>query len=234
MSRIAVVGGHGRVALQLHPQLVSAGHTPVALVRTEDYRDELEGLGAEVRLLDIEAGDVEQFVAAFEGCDAVVFSAGGGADGNIERKRTVDLGGTLHSLEAAQRLGIRRYVQVSAWGVDEPLPDDVSPVWRAYVDAKRDSDAAVRDSGLDWTIIRPGRLVDEPADGRVKLGTDADVPHDDPGRSADPDNTNGDVTRGDVAAVVAAVLDAPHTIGVQAVLVGGDVPLADAVAALAR
>ena len=93
MSRVAVVGGHGKIALQLHPLLVRAGHTPVALVRTDDYRDELEALGAEVRLLDIENDDVDAYAAAFEGCDAVVFAAGAGADGKIERKRTVDLEG---------------------------------------------------------------------------------------------------------------------------------------------
>ena len=54
MTRIAVVGGHGKVARHLHPLLVAAGPHPVALVRREDYRAELEGRGAEVRLLDIE------------------------------------------------------------------------------------------------------------------------------------------------------------------------------------
>ncbi|MDO9457790.1 NAD(P)H-binding protein [Nocardioides sp.] len=232
MSRVAIVGGHGHVALQLHPLLRAAGHTPVALVRREDYRDELEALGAEVRLLDIEAGDLQQFVAAFEGCDAVVFAAGGGADGNIERKKSVDLGGSLLSIEAAQQVGITRFVQVSAWGVDEPLPDDVSATWKAYVEAKAGADAALRDSGLDWTVVRPGRLTHDAATGRVLLGSDTEIPHDDPARSSDPDNANGDVTRADVAAVVAAVLDADHTIGVQLVVVGGDVPVAEAVAGL--
>lgn len=232
MSRIAIVGGHGHVALQLHPQLVSAGHQPVALVRKEEYRDELEALGAEVRILDIEAGQVDDFVAAFEGCDAVVFTAGGGADGNIERKKTVDLGGAVLSVEAAQKLGIQRFVIVSAWGVDEPLPDDTSPTWKAYVEAKAGADEAVRASGLDWTVVRPGRLTHDPATGRVTVGSDADVPHDDPARSADPDNANGDVTRADVAAVVVASLKDDSTIGQQFVVIGGDTPIAEAIASL--
>jgi uncharacterized protein YbjT (DUF2867 family) len=232
MSKVAIVGGHGHVALQLHPMLRAAGHVPVALVRKEEYRDELEALGAEVRLLDIEAGDVEHFVAAFEGCDAVVFTAGGGADGNAERKRTVDLGGSLLSIEAAERLGIKRFVQVSAWGVDAPLPDDVSDTWRAYVEAKAGADEALRASDLDWTVVRPGRLTHDPATGRVRVGSDDEIAHDDPGRSSNPDNENGDVTRADVAAVVAAVLDADHTIGRQFVLVGGDTPVEEAVASL--
>jgi uncharacterized protein YbjT (DUF2867 family) len=218
MSRIAVVGGHGHVALHLHPALVAAGHTPVALVRKEAYRAELEGLGAEVRILDLETQAAADLAEAFQGCDAVVFAAGGGPDGNIERKRTVDLEGSLKSIEGARMAGISRFVQISAISVDDLLPEDTAPVWRAYVEAKRDADAALRQSGLDWTIIRPGRLTDDPATGLVALG---------------PDVARGDVTRADVAAVVAAVLGVEGTIGAQWNLVGGETPVAEAVTSAA-
>ena len=214
MSRIAVVGGHGKVARHLHPLLVAAGHTPVALVRREEYRAELEGQGAEVRLLDIEGEDAAGFARAFEGCHAVVFAAGGGPDGNIERKRTVDLEGSLKSIEGARRAGISRFVQVSAIGVDAPLPPDTEAVWRAYVEAKRDADAALRSSGLDWTIIRPGRLTDGPPTGLVALG---------------PDVERGQVPRADVAAVLAAVIDTGGGIGAQWDLVSGETPIDEAV-----
>jgi uncharacterized protein YbjT (DUF2867 family) len=147
--RAAVVGGQVKVARQLHPVLVRAGHAPVALVRKAGYREELTGLGAEVRMLDIESDDAADFAYAFAGCDAGVFSAGGGPDGNVERKRTVDLEGSLKSVEGARMAGIRRFVQVSAIDVDEPLPAETGAVWRAYVEAKRDADAALRASGLD-------------------------------------------------------------------------------------
>jgi uncharacterized protein YbjT (DUF2867 family) len=215
MTRIAVVGGHGQIARLLHPLLVTAGHRPVALVRKEEHRAELEEAGAEVRMLDIERDDVEAFAAAFEGCAAVVFAAGGGPDGNIERKRTVDLEGSLKSIEAASMAGIRRFVQVSAIGVDAPLPADTAPVWKAYVEAKRDSDVALRDSDLDWTILRPGRLIDEPATGRVLLA---------------PEVERGDIPRADVAAVLAAVLDDDRAAGRQWDLVSGDTPVDEAVA----
>jgi nucleoside-diphosphate-sugar epimerase len=214
MSRIAIVGGHGQVAHHLIHVLRRSDHTPVALVRNEDYRAELEERGAEVRLLDIERQGAGDFAAAFEGCDAVVFAAGGGPDGNIERKRTVDLEGSLKSIEGARQAGITRFVQISAIGVDDPLPADTSDVWRAYVEAKRDADAALRTSSLDWTILRPGRLTDDPATGLVSLGADV---------------TRGDVTRADVAAVVAAVLDVDSTIGKQWNLVNGDTPVNEAV-----
>lgn len=214
MSRIAVVGGHGNVARHLHPLLVEAGHTPVALVRRESYRAALEKLGAEVRLLDLEHQDADDFAAAFEGCAAVVFAAGGGPDGDIVRKRTVDLEGSLKSIEGARRAGIARFVQVSAIGVDNAVPQDAADVWKAYVEAKRDADIALRDSDLAWTIIRPGLLTDGPATGRVSLGLDVE---------------RGEVTRADVAAVVAAVLGADSSIGAQWNLVGGDTPVAEAV-----
>lgn len=213
--RVAIVGGHGKVARQLHPLLVEAGHIPVALVRTEDYRAELEGLGAEVRLIDIEREGSAVFAEVFAGCGAVVFAAGGGPDGNIERKRTVDLEGSLKSIAGAQAAGVRRFVQISAMGADEPLPDDTDEVWRAYVEAKRDADVAVRATQLDWTILRPGRLTDDAPTGRVALG---------------PDVPRGEVTRADVAAVVVAVLDRAETVGRQWNVIGGDVPIEEAVA----
>lgn len=216
MSRVAVVGGHGQIARHLHPLLRARGHTPVALVRREEQGPPLEALGAEVRLLDIENSESREFVRAFEGCDAVVFTAGGGPDGNIERKRTVDLEGSLKSIEGARGAGIRRFVQVSAIGVDRPVPADTSPVWRAYVEAKRDADAELRATDLDWTIIRPGRLTDERGTGLVALGEEVE---------------RAEIPRADVAAVLAAVIDAPSSIRRQWNLVSGPATIEDAIAA---
>ncbi len=215
MSHIAIVGGNGQVARHLIVQLVADGHEPVALVRNPAYKHDLEQLGAHVRMLDIEQDEVDHFAAVFAGCDAVVFSAGGGPDGNIARKRTVDIGGSLKSIEAARQAGIDRFVQISAINVDRPVPDDAQPVWKAYVEAKRDADAALRDSGLDWTILRPGRLTDDEGTGLVAVGEDV---------------ARGEIPRADVAAVVVAVLDDPTSIGRQWNVVGGQTPVDEAVA----
>ncbi len=212
--RIAIVGGHGKVARQLHPLLIRAGHLPVALVRDPGQRSDLEALGAEVRALDIERQDGADFAAAFAGCQAVVFSAGGGPDGNKERKRTVDLEGSVKSIQGARAAGIRRFLQVSAINVDDPLPADTGDVWRAYVEAKRDADAALRGSDLDWTILRPGGLTDDPGTGRVSLA--AEVP-------------DGRIPRADVAAVLVAALADDRTIGRQWELVSGELPVDEAV-----
>jgi len=216
MTRIAIVGGHGAVAQHLITALHARGDHAVALVRSESHRADLETLGAEVRLLDLEQDGADRFVAAFEGCDAVVFAAGAGPDGDVDRKRTVDLEGSLKSVEGARGAGIDRFVQVSAIGVDQPLAEDVEPVWRAYVEAKATADSALRDSDLDWTIIRPGRLTDDAATGQVTLAEEVE---------------RGDVTRADVAAVVAACLADPGSIGWQWELVGGSTPVTEAVTA---
>jgi uncharacterized protein YbjT (DUF2867 family) len=214
MSAVAVVGGHGQIARILHGELKRRGHTPVALVRKDEQAQALAAEGVETRMLDIEAGDEGAFASALAGCEAVVFAAGGGPDGDAHRKLTVDLGGSLKSIAGARRAGIRRFVQISAINVDEAVPEDTDPVWRAYVEAKRDADAAVRASGLDWTIIRPGRLTDDPGTGAVELGEDV---------------TRSDVPRADVAAVVAAALDADSSIGKQWNLVSGETPVDQAV-----
>jgi len=215
MSQIAIVGGYGKIARHIITQLVADGHQPVALVRNPTYKHDLEQLGAHVRMLDIEQDEVDHFAAAFSDCDAVVFTAGGGPDGNIERKRTVDLGGSLKSIDAARQAGIDRFVQISAINVDRPVPDSAEPVWKAYVEAKRDADIALRESGLDWTILRPGRLTDDEGTGLVTLGDTV---------------RHGEIPRADVAAVVVAALDNPRAIGRQWDVVGGQTPVDEAVA----
>lgn len=216
-TRVAIVGGNGQIAQLLHPLLIRTGATPVALVRSESQRSGLEALGAEVRKFDIEQDDAAVLAGVIGDCDAVVFAAGGGPDGNIDRKRTVDLGGALKTVEAAQVAGLRRIVQVSAVNVDDPVGADASPVWTAYVEAKRDADVAVRESGLDWTIVRPGSLTDEPGAGLVRAARRVG---------------GGRIPRADVAAVLAATLEDDTSVGKQFELVGGEDPVAGAVAAL--
>jgi len=213
-QRIAIVGGHGKIARLLIPDLISQGHEVVALARRDEQLDHLATLGANPRRLDIETASEDDFAAAFGHSDAVVFAAGGGPDGDVERKRTVDLEGALKSIAGARTSGAHRFVQISAIGVDAPVPDGTDEVWRVYVEAKRDADAALRASDLAWTIIRPGGLTDDDATGRVALGSKVD-------RST--------VSRGDVAAVIAATLRMPESIGHQWELIGGMTPIDQAV-----
>lgn len=217
-QRVAIVGGYGRVARRLIPLLLHRGHEVVALARGDDQLESLRDIGATARRLDIEHADVGAFVGAMGGCDAVVFAAGAGPDGNKDRKRTVDLEGSLKSIAAAKKRGISRFVQVSALGVDQEPDPERGEVWAAYVHAKREADAALRDSGLAWTILRAGPLTDGPGTGCITIG--------DTVRYAP-------IPRVDVAQTIASCLSRPGTAGHQWEIVTGPEPIGAALDALA-
>lgn len=165
-------------------------------------------------MADLEESD--DVAAAVAGADAVVFAAGAGPGSGRERKRTMDLGGAVKLIDAARANGIRRYLMVSAMGTVDPSagPEEMRP----YLLAKAEADAALRGSGLDWTIVKPGRLTDDPGTGRVDL--------------AERLGRRGEVPRDDVAAVLVACLDEPATSGRECELLSGDVPIAEAIRAL--
>jgi uncharacterized protein YbjT (DUF2867 family) len=207
---VVVAGGHGKVALQLLRLLAERGDRARALIRNPGQSADLEAAGAEPVVCDMEAEeDLGPFV---EGADAVVFAAGAGPGSGPERKRTVDLGAAVKLIEAARSKGIRRYVMVSAIGVSRP--ETVSDAMRPYYEAKAEADRRLAESGLDWTIVRPGRLTDDPGTGRVLAGEDIG---------------GGEIPRADVAATLAAVLETDSTIGKAFDLVGGDTPIDEAV-----
>jgi uncharacterized protein YbjT (DUF2867 family) len=214
MAQVAVVGGHGKIARLLIPLLVARGHAPVAMTRNPNHAPAVAALGATWRLWDIEASDPTNDVGVLAGADVVVFTAGAGPDGRADRKRTVDLEGSLRSQRAAQALGIKRFVHVSATGVDRPADPARGPVWAAYVAAKREADQVLRSSDLAWTILRPGPLTDDPGTGLVQLGVDLE---------------RGTVPRADVAAVLAAIIDDKRTVGHQWDLVGGSTVVGEAI-----
>jgi uncharacterized protein YbjT (DUF2867 family) len=213
--RIVIVGGHGQVARPLGRILVAAGHEPVGVVRSEVQAEHLAADEVASVLLDLEDTDVAAMKDAVRGADAVVFAAGGGPDGNAARKETVDKGAAIMLADAAEAAGVRRYVMISAMGTESADPDS-DDVFQVYLRAKKAADDDLRSRDLDWTVVRPGRLTDDEPTGLVQVGS---LPR-------------GSVTRGDVAAVVAACLEADNTIGTTFDLLGGETPVADAVRAL--
>ncbi len=211
---ILVVGGHGQIALTLLELLAAGGHRARGLIRKPEHAPDLEARGAIPVLGDLEKDP--SLAPYVEGADAVVFAAGAGPGSGDDRKRTVDLGGAVKLIEAAQQTGVSRYVMISSVGAHNPSMGSGS--MRAYLEAKGEADEALVKSGLDWTVVRPGPLTDDPPTGLVRVSTELG------GRAPVP--------RADVADVIAAVLDAPNTIGVTFELFGGDVPVQDAVRAL--
>ena len=211
---VVIAGGHGQIALRLERLLSARGDTVRALVRNPDHFDDVSAAGAQPVLADLEADvDVGPAVA---GADAIEFAAGAGPGSGAERKRTMDLGGAVRLIEAAKGAGIGRYVIVSSMGADHP--EQASGGFGAYLAAKSKADNALRESGLDYTVVRPGGLTDDPGTGTVDV--------------AERLGRFGQIPRDDVAAVLAAALNAPNTIGKTFEVLSGSTPIADAMAAL--
>jgi uncharacterized protein YbjT (DUF2867 family) len=212
---VVVAGGHGKIGLRLLRLLAERGDRARGLIRNPDHATDLEAVGAEAVVADMEREDAD-LAAAIAGADAVVFSAGAGPGSGPARKRTVDYGGAVKLIEAAKANGISRYAIVSTMGVEQP--ERWSEEMRPYFEAKAEADAALQQSGLDYTIVRPGFLNDDPGTGRIDAAPEL-------GR-------RGRIPRDDVAATLLATLDAPNTIGKAFEVLSGEMPIEDAVGTL--
>jgi uncharacterized protein YbjT (DUF2867 family) len=212
---VTIVGGHGQIALLLAGRLGGAGHRVRSTFRDPDHAPDIVAAGAEPVRVDLE-DPMSDLDAAIRGADAVVFAAGAGPGSGPQRKRDVDLGGAVRLIGAARDAGVRRYVMVSATGTERAK---VAGAMGPYLEAKLRADEALAASGLDFTIVRPGRLIDDPGTGFVACAAHF-------GRS-------GEIARDDVAAVLHAVLELPQTIGHTFEVMDGDTPVARAVATLA-
>ncbi|MFF0295379.1 NAD(P)H-binding protein [Kitasatospora sp. NPDC004614] len=216
--RIVIAGGHGQIALRLERLLGARGDEVAGIIRRPEQAGELLAAGAEPVVCDLESASVAEVAGHLEGADAVVFAAGAGPGSGAARKDTVDRGACVLFADAAEAAGVRRFLVVSSMGADREPPAGTDPVFAAYLRAKAAADDDVRSRpGLDWTVLRPGRLTDEPGGGTIELAEHT-------GR--------GSVSRDDVAAVLAALLAEPRTAGLTLELIGGNSPVDEAVSAL--
>ena len=212
MSRIVVIGGHGKVALHLGRILTNCGDEVTSVFRNPDHTDDVAATGARSVVADIETLDIAALGELLAGHDAVVFSAGAGG-GNPTRTYAVDRDAAIRVIDAAAQAGVRRFVMVSYFGArpDHGVAED-NPFFH-YAEAKAAADAHLRASDLDWTVLAPGRLTLQPATGRIAVGA------------------GNEVTREDVALVAAAVLHNDSTIGRTIEFNNGDLPITEALAA---
>ena len=216
--RIVIAGGHGQIAMRLEKLLTERGDSPVGIIRDPEQAENLRAVGADPVVLDLESTPVDEVAGHLDAADAVVFAAGAGPGSGAARKDTVDRGAAVLLADAAEQAGVRRYLMISAMAADREPPPGTDPVFAAYLRAKGAADAYLASrAGLDWTILRPGRLTDEPGTGLVRLALRT-------GR--------GTVPRDDVAAVLLALLDTPAS-GITLELVAGDTPVDEAVRAVA-
>lgn len=211
MSRIAIIGGHGKIALLLAPLLAERGDEVTSLVRNPDHSTDVEAVGATPVVADVEQLDTDGIADAVRGHDAVVFSAGAGG-GNPERTRAVDRDAAIRSVDATEAAGVRRYLMVSYCGAGKDHGvDPETPFWH-YAEAKAAADEHLRSSGLDWTVLGPSRLTMDPASGSIEVGRDG----------------SGQVSRENVARVVVASLADPGTIRRTIEFHDGATPIAEA------
>jgi uncharacterized protein YbjT (DUF2867 family) len=219
--KVVVIGALGKVAQQLVPLLADGGDDVVGVVRRPEQIDRVADLGADPVLLDVEHASTDEIASVLDGADAVVWSAGAGG-GNPARTYAVDRDAAIRSMEAARAAGVRRFVMVSWIGStpDHGVPEDSG--FFPYADAKLAADDHLRGTDLDWTILGPGTLTDDPPTGTVAvLGED----------EAAPGGAASRVSRADVARMIAATLAEPASVGRFMRFTAGEVPVADAVRA---
>ena len=214
MARIVIFGGHGKVALLLAPLLSTRGDEVTAVIRNPDHADDVRAAGAEPVVFDVEQQDRAAIAALLAGHDAVVWSAGAGG-GDAARTRAVDRDAAVRSMDAAADAGVRRYVMVSYFGAspDHGVPAD-NP-FHAYAEAKAAADEHLRASGLDWTILGPSSLTLGEATGRIDVTADE----------------SDEVSRADVAQVIAETLREDSTVRRTIRFNAGAQPIADALRA---
>jgi uncharacterized protein YbjT (DUF2867 family) len=215
--RVVIAGGHGQIALRLERLLAARGDEAVGIIRNPAHAGDLEAAGAEPVVLDLENSEVDAVAEVLKGADAAVFSAGAGPGSGTARKDTVDRGAAALFAEAAERAGVRRHIQVGSIGADNPDNPDVSEEFRHYLRAKRAAEDDLKARDLDWTILRPGQLTNDPGTGLVLLA----------------ENTGrGPIPRDDVAAVLAGLLEAPASARRTLTLISGETAIDEAISAL--
>lgn len=210
--RVLIAGANGQVGRHVVRLLSGRGHEVLAMIRDESQSEGIQESGGTPLVADLE-GDISHTA---ENCDAVVFTAGGGPGSGAAKKETVDRQGAVKLIEAAKTHGVSRYVMVSAMGAADPASS--SEGMQPYLFAKARADEALRESGLDYTIVRPGSLTDEPGTGRVEAAEDL-------GR-------RGEVPREDVARAIVATLETESTSGKTFELLSGDVSIKEALDSL--
>lgn len=207
--RVVVAGANGKTGRLCLERLSEAGHEPVAMIRDPAQGGPLRDLGA----VDSVVADLEEALSgAVEGADAVLFAAGSGSATGADKTIRVDLMGAIRLIEECRTSGVDRFVMLSAMRTDDP--DEGPEGLRHYLAAKMEADRWLADSGLAWTILRPGRLTDQPGTGRIRAASHLDE--------------HGEIPREDVAAAMVASLSVEATRGRIVEILSGETPIADA------
>lgn len=215
MSKVIVVGAHGKVALLTLPRLVAAGHEVTGLIRKAEQAEEVQKAGAEAVVADVEHLSTDEIAETLAGHDAVVWSAGAGG-GSPERTYAVDRDAAIRTIDAAEQANASQFVMVSYFGAGPDHGVDPSSGFFAYAESKTEADAHLAASSLDWTILRPSSLTEETGTGGIETGAGVTATH---------------VARTTVADVITAVIGAPDGAkGLTLEFNDGEQPIGDVIA----
>ncbi|HVW41617.1 MAG TPA: NAD(P)H-binding protein [Amycolatopsis sp.] len=212
--RVVIAGGHGKIALRLGRQLAANGDDAVGLIRNPDQTRDLWDSSIEPVRLDLESAEITDVADILEGADAAVFAAGAGPGSGVARKDTVDRGAAALFAAACELAGVRRHIQIGSMGVGKPPRPGTDEVFAAYLKAKEAAEQDLRERDLDWTILRPGRLTDEPGTGEVHLAESVDY---------------GEIPRDDVASVIMALFEEARSYRRTLELIAGNTPIDEAI-----
>ena len=209
--KVLVVGANGQIGKHLVNLLKESDeHTVRAMVRNEDQVAAFGKLGVETRLADLE-GSVEEITEAAKGCDAIVFTAGSGGHTGADKTMLIDLDGAAKTIEAAKNIGIKRYIMVSA--IQANNRDSWSGTPSYYMTAKHHADKILEQSGLTYTIVRPGGLLNDPGIGKINAAENIKT---------------GSIPREDVAKTIFESLAEEHTFNRSFDLISGETEVSDA------
>ncbi|MGG1687469.1 SDR family oxidoreductase [Pseudalkalibacillus sp. NRS-1564] len=202
---VLVIGANGQVGQKVVNLLDNnKDHSLKAMVRKKEQADELANRGIESVVASLE-DSVDTISEAMKGSDAVIFAAGSGGSTGSDKTLLVDLDGAVKTIEAAEKLGIKRYVMLSA--LQAHNRENWSEALLPYYAAKHYADKALEASSLDYTIVRPGGLLNEEGTGKVSIAENL-------GR--------GSIPRDDVAEVIVSTLMKQNTIRRSFDLICGD------------
>jgi len=204
---ILVIGANGQIGKKVVSKLLKSEHHPKAMVRSEEQVEQFEKKGADVVVADLEK-DISH---VFNGVNGVVFTAGSGAHTGKDKTELVDHQGAIKAIDEAVKNDVKRFIMVSAFGAD--LDRDT---WKEsmahYYRAKSAADRYLMQSGLDFTILKPGRLTNENGTGNIEI-------------AARTEQRGGSITRTDVATTIVKIMGVRQSIGKSYELLQGDTPI---------
>ncbi len=210
--KVLVIGANGKTGYLITEKLTHTSHTPIAMIRNADQKMRFDSLGVKTAIGDLEYPIDDQV----KGCDAVIFAAGSGSKTGKDKTVLIDHLGGIKSAVTAAVLDANRFIMLSSMNADTESRSRIMHYHRAKGHADnfiRKMDQ-VMEQRLDWTIVCPGRLTDEPGSGNVEI--------------TDTIHGKGSTSRDNVAQTIVACLDAPNTIGKTFSVLDGEVPIKDA------